>query len=480
MTKITKYVLAVIACTFFACSDNGTKDSGTKDTGTTAGKDAGPAQGATDAPVLTEDAATEAGVVSGLTYWKDVLPIVESKCMGCHQTGGIAPFSMQTYAETKRKALSIADYVSGGIMPPYYIRHDNTCGSFDDSVALTPVESETLVSWASGSADEGTPGTVATPPVPHLEGGTDYHTPTFSPVAQGTAVAQVDEYRCFLVDPALAQDAFITGFEVTPGNTTIVHHLIGFAVDPSALGDNGQPNSAIMEGLHSASPTRDGWPCFGAAGDNVAVAGVPVEWAPGQGVVNYPPSMGFQMKRTYQYVIQVHYNLDDPRNAGQSDSSTVRIHYANAVDRRLAFFLPDAFLDTLRSGKPDALPPGQSAAVYKWRKTAAQIGLPSSLPYVDLVAVMPHMHGRGVGQEFDIEPGDGTTACAAALTRWDFHWQKFYFYKPDHYPRLTSSSAIDVACTYDTSAETSPVLPGWGTRNEMCLTILMVALPPGV
>jgi hypothetical protein len=42
-----------------------------------------------------------------------------------------------------------------------------------------------------------------------------------------------DEYRCFLVDPGLAQDAFITGYEVTPGNAAIVHHIIGFAVDPT-------------------------------------------------------------------------------------------------------------------------------------------------------------------------------------------------------------------------------------------------------
>jgi hypothetical protein len=25
-----------------------------------------------------------------------------------------------------------------------------------------------------------------------------------------------------------------------------------------------------------------------------------------------------------------------------------------------------------------------------------------------------------------------------------------------------------------------PVLPGWGTRNEMCLDVMMLALPPGI
>lgn len=429
------------------------------------------------------DNGGEAGIAPhALTYWQDVVPIVENKCMGCHQPGGIAPFSMGTYAEAKLWAPSIATAVSSGVMPPYYIEHDGTCGSFDDGSALTHAEAETLASWASGAADEGSPGTVVVPPMPHLETGTAYHTPLFSPVAQGTDVALYDEYRCFLIDPGLAQDAFITGYEVTPGNPAIVHHLLGFAVDPNALGDTGQPNSVIMQQLHDASPDRDGWPCFGAAGESVSVAGVPVAWGPGQTVVGYPTGMGFQMKPGYQLVVQVHYNLADPQSVGQQDSSTIRVRYASAVDRKVIFFLPDGFLDTLRAGTPDVLPPGQADTVYRWSKTGAQLGIPAGLPYVDVVGVLPHMHTRGIGQQLSIAPGPDAAAatCAAKLTRWDFHWQNFYFYSPAAYPRLTSSSTIEVTCDFDTSAETAPVLPGWGTRNEMCLTVLMAALPPGV
>jgi hypothetical protein len=90
------------------------------------------------------------------------------------------------------------------------------------------------------------------------------------------------------------------------------------------------------------------------------------------------------------------------------------------------------------------------------------------------------MHGRGVGLELDLSSAGEAQTCTAELTHWDFHWQKFYFYTPGKYPRLTPDGSIQVTCTYDTSAETAPVLPGWGTRNEMCLSVLMVALPPGV
>jgi hypothetical protein len=44
---------------------------------------------------------------------------------------------------------------------------------------------------------------------------------------------------------------------------------------------------------------------------------------------------------------------------------------------------------------------------------------------------------------------------------------------------LDSESAVRVGCEYDTSADTAPVLPGWGTRNEMCELTLGVVFPPG-
>ena len=61
------------------------------------------------------------------------------------------------------------------------------------------------------------------------------------------------------------------------------------------------------------------------------------------------------------------------------------------------------------------------------------------------------------------------------LENWDFHWQEFYFYKTP--PRMTPTTQLEVTCEYDTVRHRARV-PGWGTRNEMCLNVLMVALPP--
>ncbi len=33
------------------------------------------------------------------SYHRDVAPLVQEKCAGCHVEGGIAPFALNTYAE---------------------------------------------------------------------------------------------------------------------------------------------------------------------------------------------------------------------------------------------------------------------------------------------------------------------------------------------------------------------------------------------
>jgi hypothetical protein len=157
------------------------------------------------------------------------------------------------------------------------------------------------------------------------------------------------------------------------------------------------------------------------------------------------------------------------------DSTTVHLRYAPSVNRQLAFMLPDPFLGSLGNDTPDSLTPGLADAKYTWTKTGADLGL-QGIPSVDLVAVLPHMHGRGLRQHLYLGGvGGAPMACAADLENWSFHWQEFYFYKT--MPTITPDTVIQVTCEYDTSLDTQPVLPGWGTRNEMCLTVLMVALP---
>ena len=128
-------------------------------------------------------------------------------------------------------------------------------------------------------------------------------------------------------------------------------------------------------------------------------------WEPGQGIVEYPAGMDVPLK-TNNLVIQIHYNLADPASAGKSDSTTVHLQFANSVDRQLAFLLPDGLLESLSNATPGTLPPGKADTPYTWTRTGRDLGL-NGIPSVDLMAVMPHMHGRGLRQSIRIPPAPG-------------------------------------------------------------------------
>jgi hypothetical protein len=412
--------------------------------------------------------------VGNVTFWQDVAPIYNDKCVRCHQEGGIAPFRLDDYADAQANAALEKERTAAGEMPPYFMVHDGSCQTFVDDTTLTDHQKAVIAAWVDQGTPEGTPVMLTLPPQPTLAGAVDLATPLFAPVAQGGQLAEFDEYRCFAMDAPIASDSYLTGYAVTPGDASIVHHVLAFVVDPQTPGHDGRTNAAIMQALDDASPDRLGWPCFGGAGDNIEESGLPVTWAPGQGIVEYPTGMGAPIKTTDKLVIQIHYNLADPAAAGKTDSTTVHLRFADTVSREIAFALPDGLLDTLSNATPDTLPPGMADVSYSWTRGGRDLGIPGGTT-VDLVGVMPHMHGRGIRQQMRIGSSASNLSCASHLENWDFHWQEFYFYKTP--VKMSASSQVQVTCEYDTRADTAPVQPGWGTRNEMCLTVLMLAMP---
>lgn len=412
-----------------------------------------------------------------LTFWGDMAPIFNAKCNKCHQGGGIAPFRLDDYASAERVAPMIQFMTETRRMPPYLLTHDGSCGDLQADETLTDGEIAKIKLWVEGGRHEGTKVTLVPPVVPALVGGTEYKTPTLAPVAQGGALAEFDEYRCFPIETNLEKDRFITGYEVLPGNPAIVHHVLGFLIDPAKVTPTGKTNAELMKELDDRDPDRIGWPCFGMAGPGIVLDSAPVNWAPGTGVVNFPSGMGIAHRKNQKLVVQLHYNLADPKNKGMSDTTTVRLLHTDKVEQRLVFLLSDALLDSLNNPKPDTIPPGMPAAQYVWKMKLTEMGLPEQLPFVDLIGVGPHMHQRGRKNKLEIISATGT-ACVARLERWDFNWQKLYFYRTPI--TLLPGNTAQITCEYDTAADVNPVSPGWGTRNEMCLDAMLVALPKGI
>lgn len=424
----------------------------------------------------TSSTSPDGTVAEAPNFWQHVAPILNAKCAACHQTGGIAPFPLATFADVEPRASQIVNATENRIMPPYLMEVGGECGSFDESVALTDEEIATIGAWASGERLEGTAIAMTPPAVPSLPDGTDLFTPEFTPVIEGGTLAEFDEYRCFPIEMGLTEESYVTGWEFQPGNSAIVHHVIAMLVDPSApSGVEGLDNSQVMAGLN-ARDGRDGWHCFGEAGDGVRVEGVPAAWAPGSGPFTYPEGVGVRVQPGRQLIVQVHYNLARAEVRGQSDRTRVRLQLKSSVERQASLLLNDAFLGTLRNDPPDVLEPGNPAARYSWTRSGAEFGLPPGVP-VEVIMVSPHMHQRG--SKYTLEFGRGDQfECQGRVSRWDFNWQRPYQYLTP--PTLDAQSQIRVSCEYDTSGDTAPVLPGWGTRNEMCELTMAVAFPPGV
>lgn len=414
-----------------------------------------------------------ASVSGQVTYWQDIVPIAEEHCMECHQEDGLGPNLIGTYQAAEAAGEAIRNAVEARVMPPWDALDDGTCGTFSDSKTLSAQEIATIGAWVDGGKLEGTPATINVPAQPSLNDATEYSTPAFVPMPEGSFLAANDEYRCFIVDNALTAEKFITGYDVVPGVPALIHHVIGFLVDPAAdSGVAGMSNDQQMQALDAESPDRLGWPCFGMAGDGVEVKSVPVTWAPGQGIVSYPGESGVPFAPTDRFVVQVHYNMDNANLIGMEDTTLIRLRLADSVPRIGIFVLHDPFLESLSSFPAnESLAAGQASVPYTWQADITQLGLSGGLADLQLNGVMPHMHK--LGHTYNLTLSDTVTPapqCGIQVPDWDIHWQRMYFYE-NGIP-MSHTTSFEVTCDFDTTEVTSTVTPGWGTSNEMCLAVL--------
>src|SRR4051812_13394308 len=54
-----------------------------------------------------------------VTFHKDVEPILQRSCDGCHATGGIAPFALTDYTSASQNAVLMVRETAAKRMPPW-------------------------------------------------------------------------------------------------------------------------------------------------------------------------------------------------------------------------------------------------------------------------------------------------------------------------------------------------------------------------
>jgi len=383
-----------------------------------------------------------------VTFQEHVAPIVARHCTGCHQAGSIAPFSLVDYASAKQYAGAIAAATATRQMPPMPVDNGGGCNTYANARWLADSEIATFQAWFEQGAREGNSALPGPPPAQQsglsqvdaeLAMASEYLPSHPDPMKH-------DDYRCFVVPAASTSEAFVTGYEVIPGDARVVHHVIAF-----------QPRSdaAAARALQlDAAEAGEGYTCFGGPGvDADLFAG----WAPGAGASYLPEGTGVALAAGRSVILQVHYNL---AKGAFPDRTRVQLRLSDRVERPGRYAI---------MADPDlVLPPGQPDAVTSRR---VQLGVP--LPVV-IHGVLPHMHELGHTLRLELESG-GESTCLVDVDRWDFHWQNTWWY--DTPLAFTGVDALSIRCGYDTRSRSDVVTWGEGTADEMCLSYFFVTSP---
>jgi hypothetical protein len=325
----------------------------------------------------------------------------------------------------------------------------------------------------------------------------------YTPSSEGTAT---DDYRCFLLDPELESDAFVTGVDVVPGAREVVHHVIMFRVPPDQL--------ATAEEVDRQSP-GEGWTCFGGSGLETTAGGGLDDapwvgaWAPGGGERVLADDIGIPLERGSRLIMQVHYNL----LAGSSpDRSGVRLRLkddSRGLDPLETMLLPapvelpcrpgvegalcdreNAVLDVMQRFGPRS---GQVVAGLQLlcgdgsgpRPGATQSCTRSIQEPATIRGVAGHMHLLGRKIRIELNPGRPDARTLLNIPVWNFDDQGTRSLRRP--ARVQKGDELRVTCTHEQDLrdllptfEGQPeryVVWGEGTTDEMCLGIVMVTRP---
>lgn len=418
-----------------------------------------------------------------VTYHGAVAPVLAEYCLACHRTGGIGPFPLETYEQAKAAVSAMRLAVINRTMPPQPLTNDGTCQSFTNARWMPEEAQKVIGAWMDQGTLEGTPDDTPAPtllPAPALSGTVlELQSPLYTPKATNLEGSN-DDYRCFRLDPGLSADALVSGFEIVPGNDALVHHVLVFSVDPTAVADpsSGATNAQVMDALESQSGGTPGWDCYGLTGEGVVPNTLLASWAPGEQATHFPDKTGLRLRQQDNVVIQVHYNMD---YAQGSDESLIRLETQPSLLLEGVNILGDGLLATLDAGAPFPIPPGEEFVQFRWSFTFEELvslfqtytGSTVSLSSMAVYGIYPHMHALGSQMQVTLKRG-AEESCAADVRAWDFNYQQFYFYEAPVV--LVPGDEVEVLCIFDSRGQTQIVYPGLDTHDEMCMLGAFISL----
>jgi hypothetical protein len=240
-------------------------------------------------------------ITSPYTYNDDIFPLLRDKCGRCHVSGGVAPMSLMTHADTVPWGESIRTELLAGHMPPGTV--DEAPARFRNASGLSPREMNLLLTWVTG----GTPiGEAAKDPKPVTR---DTAWPLGPPDVALTlpteAVVGADERERtteFIVPTGITERRWVRAVDLLPGSAAMVRAAT-IAVRSTAT-----------------------------SGPDTVTERVLGRWLPGEDPIALDSNLGFELPASAELVVRVLYRKTwEYERKELRDRSTVGLYFASGT-----------------------------------------------------------------------------------------------------------------------------------------------------
>jgi hypothetical protein len=366
-----------------------------------------PAVTSTEAPGCPIETPPEApAAASKATFHKDVLPVLQKRCMDCHRPGQIGPFSLQTYEQVRKVGKRVRESVAAGRMPPWHA--DPKHGAWSNDRRLTPAELGALTTWVDGGMPEGS--SRDAPPARKFVEGWTIGTPDAvyaMPRPESVPAEGAVPYRYVKVPTGLKEDRWVQAMEVRAGAREVVHHILVFVEFPPAR---------LRE-----QPPFDG----GLRGGYFGVM------VPGESPMVFAEGMGKLLPAGSTLVFQLHYTAVG--RAMQDQSSIGLVWARQPVKQEVQ---TRGIVNTAIRIPPGAADHAEEA-LFTFDADSRILGF------------LPHLHVRGKAFRYTLVRPDGKEQVLLDVPAYDFNWQTCY--RPAEPIAVAKGSRIRAQARYDNS-----------------------------
>jgi hypothetical protein len=333
------------------------------------------------------------------TFTRDIAPILQRSCQGCHRPGEAAPFSLLTYEQARPWAKAIKDAVVQRKMPPWFA--DPHYGKFLNDSSLPQSEIDTVAAWANGGAPKGDPKDMP----PRRDFATGWAIPKPDAVIELPSVYEIPatgtiEYQHILIPSPFTEDRWVQFAEARPGDPSHVHHIIAFIREPGSTWlKDAKPGIPFVPEKVKEDEKKD---------TSELPSDFLVGYAPGQPPEKFKPGQAKLIKAGSDIILQVHYTTNGKPSR---DRSRIGLVFAKEPPPRRVLTL------SATNGK-FKIPAGDPNY-----RVDAEFELGTS---VTLYGLHPHMHGRGKDFEYRVKYPDGETRTLLSVPHYKFSWQLWY------------------------------------------------------